>query len=254
MSLKFNSTSTPYGLVQLYELEIGANLGDVSGNAEALAIFTARANIAKQKYLYLWATAAGRFEADDQNHTGYPIETGNIVSGQRDYVFDTDAGGYKISDISKVLILPSATATQYVEIPQVDEKRDGMSEILINDNTGTPYQYGLLSNGIFLDRIPNYSISNGIKIIVEREGTQYTTASTTTTTGLPAYEEYLYKHPALEEAKIKGLSNKNDLIKDVMDLEGDEANRITGKIKSFFGRRNQDERNIMTTKIRRPWR
>lgn len=248
MSLKFNSTSAPYGLVQLYELEIGANLGDVSGDSTELAKFVARANIAKQKYLYLWATAAGRFEADDQNHSGYPIETGNIVSGQRDYTFDTDGSGFKINDISKVLILDSATSTNYKVIPQVDEKNDYLSEILVNSNSGTPVQYGLLANGIFLDPVPNFSVTNGIKIIVNREGTQYTTSSTTTTTGLPAYEEYLYLQPAYEEASIKQLSNLAELRKKVMDLEGDEANRLTGKIKAYFGRRNQDERKVMTNK------
>lgn len=254
MSLKFNSTSSPYGLVQLYELEIGANLGDVSGDSTELAKFIARANIAKQKYLYIWASSAGRWEADDLNHNiggtyNYPIETGNIASGKRDYVMENDGGGNKIYDISKVLILPSDTATEYIEIPHVDELRDGASQILINTKTGVPYQYGLLSNGIFLDPVPSYSVNNGIKIIVNREGYQFTTSSdSTTTTGLPVYEEYLYKYPAYEEAKIKGLSNLASLEKDVIDLEGSERLGVTGKIKEFFSKRNQDERRVMTGK------
>lgn len=249
MSLKFNSTTTPYGLVQLYELEIGANIGDVSGDSTELAKFVARANIAKQNYLYLWATAAGRWEADDQGHTGWPIETANIVSGTRDYVFNTDGSGNKIYDIAKVLILPSATATEYIEIPSVDELKDGASQILVNSTTGTPYQYGLISNGIFLDPIPSYSVSNGIKIIVNREGQQFTTSSdSTTTTGLPAYEEYLYLKPAYEEACVKGFNNLASLEKKVIDLEGSERLGVTGKIKEFFSRRNQDERRIMKPK------
>lgn len=249
MSLKFNSTTTPYGLVQLYELEIGANLGDVSGDSEALAKFVARANIAKQNYLYLWASSAGRWEADDQNHAGYPIETGNIVSGQRDYTFDTDGAGNKITDISKVLILPSATATQYIEICPIDEVNDQSSQILVNSNQGVPYRYGLLANGIFLDPVPSYSATNGIKIIVNREGSQFTTSSTTTTTGIPAYEEYLYLKPAYEEASIKGLANLSSLEKKVIDLEGSERLRVTGKIKEFFSKRNQDERKVMTPRL-----
>jgi hypothetical protein len=248
--LKFNSTTTPYGLVQLYELEIGANLGDVSGNATELAKFVARANIAKQNYLYLWASSAGRWEADDSGHASWPIETGNIVSGQRDYVFDTDAGGFKINDISKVLILPSATATEYVEIRHVDELQNGASQVLLNSRTGKPYQYALMSNGIMLDPIPDYSVANGVKIIVNREGEQFTTSSDdTTTTGLPAYEEYLYLKPAFEEASIRGLSNLASLEKKVIDLEGSERLRVTGKIKEFFSRRNQDERRVLRPKI-----
>jgi hypothetical protein len=253
MSIEFSNTTTKRGLVQMYEKEIGANYGDVSGNSEALAEFTVRVNNTLDNYLLLWASSAGTWQGDDTNHeTGgsktYPIITANIVSGQRDYPFTVDDNSIQITDISKVLILQSATETNYVEIFPVDELNTNLSEILINTTTGTPRQYGKLSNGIFLDAIPNYSVSAGIKMIVNREGSSFLTTDTTKTPGVPTYHEYFYLKPAFEKASILGSSNLTSLEKKVIDLEGSERLRITGKIKEFFSQRERDIRHIMTNK------
>lgn len=251
MSIAFNNSSSPYrGLVQFFEKEIGANYGDVSGNADRLAEFTSRCNSALDDYLLLWAKSAGTFQGDDINHTSYPIETGNIVASQRDYQFDADASGNKIKDIQKVLILTSATATQYVEIEPVDELTYGLSGILLNTTTGLPYQYGKLGNGIFLDPVPSYSATNGIKIIVNREGSYFTTSDTTKKPGVPAFHEYFYLKPAFEYASIKGLANLASLEKKVLDLEGSERLRIGGKIQEFFSGREKDVRNVATSKFK----
>jgi hypothetical protein len=248
MSKKFNQTTTYDGLVQFYEKEIGANYGDVSGNAELLAEFTARANSALDDYLLLWAKSAGTWQGDDINFTDYPIITANIVSGQRDYPFTVDDASNRITDVQKVLILQSSTDTEYVEITPIDELNTKLSEILVNTNTGVPSQYGKLANSIFLDAIPNYSVSAGIKMIVNREGSYFTTADTTKVVGVPAFHEYFYKKPAFEYAKRKELSNLPQLEKDVIDLEGSERLGITGKIQKFFSGRERDVRHIMGNK------
>jgi len=248
VSIAFSNTTTKRGLVQLFEKEIGANYGDVSGNSDALAEFISRANNAIDSYLLLWASSAGTWQGDDINHSSYPIITANISSGQRDYPFDEDEDDNKIIDVSKVLILPSATATQYVEIDPIDELKTSLSDILVNSTTGTPTKYGKLSNGIFLDPVPSYSVAAGIKMIVNREGSYFTTNDTTKVPGVPVYHEYFYLKPAYEVASIKGLSNLKELEKKVIDLEGSERLGVTGKIKEFFGQRERDVRKIMTHK------
>jgi hypothetical protein len=247
MSIQFSNTSTKRGLVQKYEKAIGANYGDVTG--DALLEFTAAANDALDNYLLLWAKCAGTWQGDDMNHTNYPVLTANIVSGQRDYPFTSDDGSNRITDVSKVLILPSATATQYVEISPIDELDTVKSEILVNTLTGIPRQYGKLSNSIFLDRIPNYSVSNGIKMIVNREGSYFTSADTTKVAGVPAYHEYFYLKPAMEYAMNHGQSNYTTLKERVEELEGDEARRINGKIQEFFGSRERDVRKRLIANV-----
>lgn len=248
MSIQFSDTTTKKGLVQLYEKEIGVDYGDVSSDSDALMEFTARVNSALDDYLLIWAKSAGTWQADDINFTNYPIITANIVSGQREYPFSVDDGSNRITDLSKVLILQSSTATEYQVISPVDELETDKSEILVNSTTGVPNQYGKLANAIFLDPVPNYSISNGIKMIVNREGSYFVYTDTTKIPGVPAFHEYFYKKPAWEYAKIKDLAKKTSLEKDVIDLEGNERLRITGKIQEFFSRRERDVRHIMTPK------
>lgn len=227
-------------LIKLYEKTIGADFGDVLNNSELLEEFILYENMALDDYLLLWAKSAGTWQGDDMNHTSYPIITRNIVSGQRDYDFTTDGSGNRITDLQKVLILPSATAATYIEISPIDELNIPMSSVLTSTVQGVPNRYGKLANAIFLDVIPNYSISAGIKMIVNREGLYFTTSDTTKVPGVPAFHEYFYLKPALIKAKQKSASNVGQLEKDVLDLEGSERLRVSGKIRAFFSQREKD--------------
>ena len=234
----------------MYEKALGGNYGDVSNDSEALLEFTANANNALDDYLLIWAKCAGTWQGDDTNHTTkYPIISLPIISGQRDYQFTNDEQGNLINDISKVLILPSATATEYVEISPIDELRTELSQILVNTNTGTPYQYGKFANSIFLDPIPNYSVNAGIKMIINREGSYFDSGDTTKKAGVPAYHNYFYLKPALEKARINSLPNLAQLEKDVVDLEGSERLRVTGKIQEFFSRRERDVKKRLVANL-----
>lgn len=248
MRLQFNDTTTKLGLVQMYEKAIGANYGDVSGDTELLAEFTARANLALNDYFLIWAKCGGTWQGDDSNFLNFPIITNNLVSGQRDYSIDTDDASNRITDVSKVLILPSTTATSYVELTPIDETNTSLNEILVSNTSGVPTSYGKLGDSILLNVLPNYSVNNGLKMIVNREGSHFTTSDTTKVAGIPAYDEYLFLKPAYEVACIKGLSNLASLEKKVVDLEGSERLRVTGKIQEFFSQREKDVRHIMTPK------
>lgn len=249
MSIKLSDTTTKRGLVQFYEKELGLNYGDISGNTEAMKEFVAQVNNTLDDYLLLWFNSAGTWQGDDINHTNkYNILTMNIVSGQRDYTFDLDQNSNKIIDISKVSILQSSTGTEYIPISPVDELENN-NDILVNNNTGTPFQYGKIGNSIFLDPVPSYSVSNGIKMLVNREGSYFTTGDTDKIPGVPVYHEYFYLKPAYNKACILGSQNLASLEKKVIDLEGSERLRVTGKIQNFFSKRERDKRNIMSPKI-----
>lgn len=248
MSLQTSNTTTKRGLVQLYEKQIGANYGDVSGNDESLLEFIAQANLALDNYLLIWAKNAGTWQADDINHSDFQIITANIVSGRRDYGFTSDENDNRIVDVSKVLILPSSTATNYEEIIPVDELKTSLSDILVNTTTGVPRQYGKMANAVLLDAIPNYSVNNGIKMVTNREGSYLTSADTTKIIGVPVYHEYFYLKPAYEYARINGLANLKELEKAIIDLEGNERLRVTGKIADFFAGRERDVKRVMTPK------
>lgn len=233
----------------MYEAEMQYEYGYVSGNTERLAEFIARANNALDTYLLIWAKTAGTWQGDDMNHTDFQIITANITSGRRHYPFTTDENSNRITDVSKVLILPSATATSYVEITPIDELITSSSDILLNTNTGVPRQYGKLSNAIFLDLIPSYNATAGIKMVVNREGSYFTTGDTTKVVGVPAFHEYFYLKPAYEKARITGASNLTRLENLIKLYEGDEALRLNGKIANFFSYRPRDERKRLIANV-----
>lgn len=234
----------------MYEKELGLNYGDVSSDTTNLLLeFIARANNAIDRYLLIWAKNAGTWQGDDMNHSDFQIITSNIVSGQRDYSFTNDGNSNRIIDVSKVLILPSATATNYIEINPIDELNTSTSDILVNTVTGQPTQYGKLSNAVFLDAIPNYNATNGLKMVVNREGSYLVYTDTTKIVGVPAFHEYFYLRPAYEVAQIKGLANLTQLEKAVIDLEGNERLGIRGKIADFFSYRERDVKKRMLPNV-----
>ena len=171
MALQFSDTTNYNGLVQKYEREIGVGRTTVSGNTDLLKEFTVDCNLALDDYFNMAVEASGRWQLDDYNHTDYAIIYTNLVSGQQDYPFIKDANDNIIKDIYRVAILPSATATLYQEIYPVDAQSDNNVGYFVADNTatGVPAAYDKTANGIFLDSIPSYSVTNGLKIYVNRE-------------------------------------------------------------------------------------
>lgn len=248
MSLTVSNTTTKRGLVQFYEKEIGATYGDISGNADKLAEFVARVNVALDNYLLIWAKNAGTQEADDLNQTDIKVTTINIVSGTRDYAVTADANSNKIIEIFKALILPSSSATTYQEINPIDELDTDKSDIYLNTVQGVPRQYGKSGKYVSLDPVPSYSATNGLKLVIGREGSYITTSDTTKVIGVPVYHEYFYLKPAYEYARINNLAILPSLEKAVLELEGSERLGITGKIAEFFSGREKDIRKVMTPK------
>jgi hypothetical protein len=241
MSIQFNDTTTLKGIAQIYEKEIGANQGDITGNTTKLKSFTADANLALDDYTAIALQASGTWQFDDSNQTDYPIITTNLVSGQRDYSFTTDEGGNLILDIYKVLVLQSATGTVYSELFPVDQQSDYDATGFTDGQniTGTPTTYDKTANGIFLDAIPGYNATKGLKVYINRESSYFTYSDTTKKPGVPGlHHKYFALKPALDYARRNNLATLPRLEQEVAKMERD--------IKEYFGRREKDTRNILT--------
>lgn len=245
MSLQFSDTSNHKGIIQKIErLVYGQDaVGRISGNSTLLKQWTADVNTALDRALHIIFEADGRWQFDDSNHTDYPIITTNIVANQRDYTFTTDGSSNLILDIHKVAILESSTATKYSEISPADAQSDDYSPFVENNTsaTGVPTTYDKTANGIFLDPIPSYSVSAGLKVYISREGSYFTSSDTTKKPGIAGlYHEYLAVYPAWQYAQTNNLANVNQLLQNVMMLEN--------AIREHYSRRQKDERKIITHK------
>jgi hypothetical protein len=189
--------------------------------------------------------ADGRWQFDDSNHTTYPILTGDLVDGQRDYSFTADSDSNLILDIERVFVRNSTTDPYYeiypTDVQSADEYK--ISQFIDGLNTkGSPYHYDKTATGIFLDPIPDTNVSAGIKIYVSREGSYFATSDTTKFPGFAGlYHEYLVLEPCYRYARANTLSKKQETFKrDYLELEK--------KIKEFYSRRDKHERKIMRGK------
>lgn len=157
----------------------------------------------------------GGWNVDDLNHTDDPIITANIVSGQRGYYFTKDGSGNLILDIYKVMVKDSGGT--FHEIDPIDLQSDAPSTMIDGLNsTGTPTKYDKTGNGLFLDLIPNYSSTGGLKIFISREMSYFTASDTTKFAGIDGLcHDYLYLKPSYEYARDKGLQNVERLFRDL---------------------------------------
>lgn len=247
MSLQFNELSGTgaiayKGIVQIYEKEAGFNLGDISGNTTRLKELTADINMAMDDFMFIALRASGDWQFDDSNQTSYPIITTNLVSGQRDYPIIADTDGNLVLDIYKVLVLPSATSTLYQPIEPIDAQSDDWNNIQMNlTATGVPYQYDKTANGIFLDPIPGYNATAGLKVYVNREASYFIFSDTTRKPGVPGlFHRYFAIKPAMEYARRKSLASYQGLAMEVAQMEKN--------IEKYFGKREKDVRPVVRGK------
>jgi hypothetical protein len=173
-------------------------------------------NIALDDSLAIIFQQGGTHQFDDKNHTADPIITTDLVDGQRDYHFTTDEQANVILDILEVWTKNSSTG-DFKRLERVDMVRNGPDTMHDGDNTeGVPTKYGLLGNGIFLDYIPSYDSTGGLKIIINRQASYFVSTDTTKTAGIDGLcHDFLYLKPAYEYARDKGLHNVERLFRDL---------------------------------------
>ena len=245
MSLVFSNTTTKAGIIQLIERTLQFPDGHISGTTTRLREFTSEVNLALDRVLALIFEADGTWQFDDSNHTDFPIITTNLVDGQRDYTFTTDEGNNVILDIHRVFVLPSATSTKYGEVVPIDAQSNSSAEtegFWNGQNTeGVPYYYDKTANGIFLDPIPSYNATNGLKVYINREASYFAITDTTKKPGFAGiFHEYLVLRPAYTYAYRHQLAT--------LGLIRDEMLRMEEEVKKYYARREKDVRHIMSPK------
>src|SRR3990167_7310518 len=242
MSLDFNDTTNQDGILQRIEQELGFPEDYITGDTTRRTQWAGSINLALDKVFHIIFGADGRWQFDDSNHTTYPILTGNLVDGQRDYSFTEDSDGNLVLDIARVFVRESAT-DPYYEIYPIDVQSAEESEItkfVDGLNTeGAPYRYEKTATGLFLDPIPDANVVAGLKIYVSREGSYFTEASTTKEPGFAGlYNENLVLEPCYRYARANSYPNREIFKRDVLEMEK--------AIKEHYSRRDKHERKIMT--------
>ena len=181
-----------------------------------------------------FALKAKGWNFDDFNHTKDPFITIDLVDGQRDYHFSYDEQSNLILDIHRVMCKNGATG-EYVLLTPVDQQSgQDTDDFWSGVNTeGVPYRYDKTGNGIFLDPIPSYNATAGLKVFISRESSYFISTDTTKVAGIDGLcHDYLYLKPAYEWARDHGLSTAERLYRDVQfSLD---------KVKERYGSREKD--------------
>ena len=254
MSLIYSDLTNFKGIVQIAEKEMGFNRGDISGDVNKLKEFTADVNLAMDDFFTIALKASGTWQFDDSNHTKYPFILINLASGQRDYSFTVDEQGNLILDIYKVMVADSSGF--YKEINPVDQQSANTIDTNLNsfidgrNTAGIPTRYDKTANGIFLDPVPNYNATNGLKVFINREGSYFVYTDTTKTPGVPGlFHRYFVIKPSFDYARRNNLTIAPRLADEVLQFEGDESKGIVGSIERYFGRRERDIKRILKANV-----
>lgn len=241
MSIQYSDTTNKSGLIQQIEQCCGFPDAGISGNTTLIAQFNGKINIAQDEVFAL-ALRNNDWNVDDFNHTTDPFITTPLVSGQRDYHFLKDAEGSLILDILRVMVRISATGVYKditpVDLQDVNDINSPSSFIDGNNTQGIPTCYDKTGNGVFLNPIPNYASTDGLKLFINRESTYFAVSDTTKLSGIDGLcHDYLYLKPSYEYARDKGLQNMQTLFRDM--------NVSWQKIILRYQNRNRDKRKGM---------
>lgn len=208
------------------------NTQNTSSSSYTTTAKTVDINNAFNRYMMLAISAEGKWQVDDSNHTDYPVVFGDLVSGQQDYSFTTDENGNQILDIYKVRIKNSNGEWSTLKQRDISSLND---EPLNSTSQGTPTEYDITANGIFLTVIPDYNSTDGLEIYVNRTPSYFLTSDTTKKAGIPwTHHEYLAIRPAYFYCLQKGLPQAKDL--------GVEMQRMEQNIEKYYSDRNKDDK------------
>ncbi len=218
----------------MYEREIGATRGTVSGNTNLLKEFTADANMAIDDYTAIAIQVSGKWKFDDSNHSDFPEMTTDIVLGQRDYTFITDENGNMILDIYKVYY-KDGDAYKLLATHDSDTETEASTFTNGQNDSGVPSKYDKTANSIRLDVLPSANVTDGLKVSINREAEYFTFSDNTKKAGFPGvHHKYFYLKPALDYARRNTLTSYPRIEGEVMKAERE--------IKEYFDRRAKDER------------
>lgn len=204
-------------------------------------------NLALDRVWSIILQASGLWHFDDNNYDDYPTITANLVSGTRNYNFALDDAGNLLLEIYRVMVANRSGV--FYDLHQIDQNRANPESLSMVDGQnvqGQPSKYNKTGKGIYLDAIPNYSYTDGIKIFIDREASYFTVLDTFYNTKKPGFagifHEYLALRPAYQYCYRRELKKANSLKAEMIEMEQ--------QIEEFYSKRNKDQANRIIPKFR----
>ena len=226
-------------LLSSCEFWTGMNSGDIVDNTELKSTFTNRLNRSLDKFLGMAGAGSSLAKTDDTNFTNQPFSLFDIADGQNDYQFLTDEDGNSISDFTSVMIKQGTTFTTLNKLTLDTANAD----LIMSPNAkpGVPTGYLERNNTIFLDPVPNYSLSEGGKIFYKRAPSYFATTDSVKEPGLPFnFHDML----AVDASYSWLLVHKSNALVEISRVEN-ELQRLERDFKTYNELRNPQKHRII---------
>jgi len=197
----------------LIDCEFWTGLG-ITSNEKLKALFVNLLNREYERALALLGTSSRLSGFDDTNYSSQPFSFFDIVQGQNDYEFLADGDGNSITDITAVLILPSASATEFVKLDRLTLD-DPNAELVMSPNAlsvGVPTSFLERNNTVFFNLKPNYAKDKGGKLFYKRVPSYFTADDLTKSPGFNADHHQLLSVSASYNWLLVNKSNAKTLI------------------------------------------
>lgn len=226
----YNDTTTEKnGLLQHCEMNLfgDAPFGQITDNANRLAIFTNYINEALARYGTIALMSDYNWEWDDRNQTDLPIGTRAITLGQQDYSFATEhiiITGVEVKD----------TAGNWYPLKELDERYFVENNISISSwqagANGIPYQYTKVANSILLYPAPNYTQASSLKVHFKRAPSYYVSTDTTKVQGFTdLHATYLSDYASWKYAAVRQMQMAPNLRQEIAIWEEQKIPELYSK-------------------------
>ena len=207
-------------------------------NSYPLTAKARRVNLALDRFFTLAFQADGRWTWDDLSVSTVPIETLNLVSGTQSYNLSA-----LTSDILKLLRVEVVQDNDdAIDLTRLDRNlvTGALTEYM--STNGTPAEYDLVGNFIYLYPAPNYAKTNGLRFYFNRNKVAFISTDTSKTLPVPSlFNKYICNHASLPYLIEAGKAHKNDI---AALIANDEV-----AILKYFARREPNENYILMPEI-----
>jgi len=228
--MQFNDTANLSGICNEIDFLLGTDTTDYP-----LKEKTRNCNRWYDRATSLILQADSRWQWDDLNQTDLPIGTMSLVANQQDYS-QTDVEFLKILKVEC-----KNSSGDWIALKQIDitQKKDiAMTEY--QETAGTPAEFDLVGNSLFLYPKPSYASSGGLKIYYQRVPDYFAANDTTQEPGFAKpFHRLLSYGAALDYAIAKQMLNKVALLQN-------EINKLEVALIEHYSNRNRDMRQRIT--------
>jgi len=209
-----------------------------------------RYNFALDWYFTLAFLHGKGWNFQDINQTSPPIDSQNIVSGTNRYKFSDFTN--KIIGAIRVELLTAAGKGKYLDrddFRNLAEPNEGnesgriadvgyntFQEKYVDAAAGTPDQYCVYGDYIYLNKKPDYNESNGLKIYFNQAATHIAPTATDTPIQIPIiHAKELCRYTAIPYLRENKIISKSEAQADIAEMER--------SIAAYFGQiRSQDRK------------